>query len=102
MQNEYYIHKLYPLQDKVLRQIETLETSFYLTGDTALSRCYFHHRYSDDLDFFMNASPNFSDQGDRIINHINKLGWNLKVGARSVSYYRLFVTEDDTTLKLIL
>ena len=23
---------------------------FYLTGGTALSRCYYHHRYSEDLD----------------------------------------------------
>lgn len=25
---------------------------FYFTGGTALSACYLHHRYSDDLDFF--------------------------------------------------
>lgn len=25
---------------------------FYLTGGTALSEFYFHHRYSEDLDFF--------------------------------------------------
>jgi len=26
-------------------------TDFFLTGGTALSRGYYHHRYSDDLDF---------------------------------------------------
>jgi hypothetical protein len=26
-------------------------TRFFLTGGTALSRAYYHHRYSDDLDF---------------------------------------------------
>jgi len=29
-------------------------TPFYLTGGTALSRGYFNHRYSDDLDLFVN------------------------------------------------
>ncbi|MDR2095073.1 MAG: nucleotidyl transferase AbiEii/AbiGii toxin family protein [Treponema sp.] len=27
-------------------------THFFLTGGTALSRAYYPHRYSDDLDFF--------------------------------------------------
>ena len=59
MQEHFYLDKLYPLQDIVLRSIEDLETGFYLTGGTAISRAYFHHRYSDDLYFFMNASANF-------------------------------------------
>ena len=33
----------------------------YLTGGTALSRKYFQHRYSDDLDFFTNDEPGFSE-----------------------------------------
>jgi predicted nucleotidyltransferase component of viral defense system len=28
-------------------------TPFFLTGGTALSRYYTHHRYSDGLDFFV-------------------------------------------------
>ncbi len=28
-------------------------TSFYLTGGTALSEYYLHHRLSEDLDFFL-------------------------------------------------
>lgn len=36
-----------------------LHTPFYLTGGTAISRAYFNHRYSDDLDFFVNADENF-------------------------------------------
>ncbi len=30
-----------------------LETPFYLTGGTALSRHYFNHRYSDDIVLFV-------------------------------------------------
>jgi hypothetical protein len=33
---------------------------FYLTGGTALSRGYFNHRYSDDLDLFVNRDKNYS------------------------------------------
>lgn len=36
-----------------------MNTPFYLTGGTALSRCYFKHRYSDDLDFFVNADKEY-------------------------------------------
>lgn len=57
--NSYYTDTLYPLQDKVLKIIDALGTPFYLTGGTALSRCYLHHRYSDDLDFFVNNEPKF-------------------------------------------
>ncbi|MEK6794959.1 MAG: nucleotidyl transferase AbiEii/AbiGii toxin family protein [Spirochaetota bacterium] len=45
-----YENTLYPLQNKVCRLVEESGTPFYLTGGTALSRCYYHHRYSDDLD----------------------------------------------------
>lgn len=53
--SSYYTNTLYPLQDQVLRLLNTADTSFYLTGGTALGRCYFDHRYSDDLDFFVNG-----------------------------------------------
>ena len=52
--NSYYNDSLYPLQDRVLKAIQAAQTPFYLTGGTALSRCYFNHRYSDDLGFFVN------------------------------------------------
>lgn len=42
-------------QNQVLRELfldEWFRRYFYLTGGTALSEYYLHHRYSDDLDFF--------------------------------------------------
>jgi predicted nucleotidyltransferase component of viral defense system len=36
-----------------------IPVGFYLTGGTALSRAYLNHRYSDDLDFFVNAVNDF-------------------------------------------
>ena len=59
---EFYTKLLYPLQDKVLRILETIETKFYLIGGTALSRNYLEHRFSDDLDFFANRILDFNSQ----------------------------------------
>ena len=50
---KYYEESLYPLQNGVLSIIQKSKTPFFLTGGTALSRFYTHHRYSDDLDFFV-------------------------------------------------
>ncbi len=49
--------RLYALQDSVLETVFSTETEFYLTGGTCLSRFYQAKRYSDDLDFFADASP---------------------------------------------
>lgn len=50
---KYYEESLYPLQNGVLSIVQRSKTSFFLTGGTALSRYYAHHRYSDDLDFLI-------------------------------------------------
>lgn len=85
MSESYYRDQLYPLQDKVLYCIDKINTPFYLTGGTALSRCYLDHRYSDDLDFFQNhkgaltAHPLFSkiDSWENILsNKITALSRN--------------------------
>lgn len=56
---EFYTTKLYPIQDGILQMMTQLDTPFYLTGGTALSRFYFNHRFSDDLDFFVNNDEKF-------------------------------------------
>ena len=55
----FYTIKLYPLQNGILEIVTNLNTPFYLSGGTALGRCYFRHRYSDDLDFFVNGDPEY-------------------------------------------
>ncbi|MDE3059130.1 MAG: nucleotidyl transferase AbiEii/AbiGii toxin family protein [Bacteroidota bacterium] len=66
MSETFYLETLYPLQDSVLHVIDSAGSDFYLTGDTALSRCYLQHRYSDDLDFFVNDLPAFQEQALRV------------------------------------
>jgi len=98
MHRDYYNNQLYPLQDKVLAIMAKLDVAFYLTGGTALSRGYFHHRYSDDLDFFLNQSPHFDKYFEIIFNALQVC--SIKLGVKSETYARCFVTENDITLKL--
>ncbi len=55
----FYLTFLYPFQDGIISLLKELDTAFYLTGGTALSRGYFNHRFSDDLDYFVNADPDY-------------------------------------------
>ena len=57
---KYYEENLYPLQNGVLNIVKKSGTPFFLTGGTALSRYYVHHRYSDDLDLFVINDPDYS------------------------------------------
>ena len=57
MPAEYYNNILYPLQNRVFPLFN--DTPFYLTGGTALSRGYYNHRFSDDLDYFVNYHSDF-------------------------------------------
>ena len=50
---------LYEMQDRAIARMNRIEQGFYLTGGTALSRGYYHHRRSEDLDFFVNDAPLF-------------------------------------------
>ena len=52
--------RFYELQDRVLEVVFAVEKEFYLTGGTCLGRFYQAKRYSDDLDFFANASPRYA------------------------------------------
>jgi len=56
------------------------DTDFFLTGGTALSRAYFNHRYSDDLDFFVNNSQTYNEQLDKVFALLQENGfvWSTK------------------------
>ncbi len=58
---------LYTQQDWVLARLNEFAHPFYLSGGTALSRGYYQHRFSDDLDFFVNDSPEFPLWRDRCL-----------------------------------
>lgn len=103
MDKDYYFDKLYPLQDRVLKIINNLDTGFYLTGGTASSRGYLHHRFSDDLDLFVNDDNRFSLWSDRVVHALSGLNdWKLDVLQRDDRFVRLSLSSKDVLLKIEL
>jgi len=100
MPDRYYRDKLYPFQDEVLEIIKTAEVDFYLTGGTALCRCYLMHRYSDDLDFFLNAHSGFKDQSRKIISLFKEKKLSVTISTASDAFVRLFLQREDVLLKI--
>jgi len=95
----FYLKELYPLQDSILNLINTLETNFYLTGGTALSRCYLNHRYSDDLDFFVNDNSSFSEEALRIQEELHN-NFDIEIQRVSERFRRLFIHHKTCNLKI--
>jgi hypothetical protein len=100
MPEDYYRNILYPLQDKILKIVGTLPVEFYLGGGTALSRAYLHHRYSDDLDFFVNGVPNFKLQVNKVIKQFTLSGLQFETSVADEGFARLFIMDGECTLKL--
>lgn len=100
MHDDYYQNILYPLQDKVLKIVAKLPVEFYLTGGTALSRAYLNHRYSDDLDFFLNNSSNFKSQANTVIKALKESGISFETAVADEGYARIFVFDGEHALKL--
>ncbi|MGV8118823.1 MAG: nucleotidyl transferase AbiEii/AbiGii toxin family protein [Candidatus Xenobiia bacterium LiM19] len=92
--NDHY-ERLYSLQDKVLNIISSLKTEFYLTGGTALSRGYLHHRYSDDLDFFIHGEKAFIDNVQALVIQLRTLPYLVEVERMHEAFSRIIVKEDD-------
>lgn len=99
-QEKFYTLKLYPLQDQVLLCLSKLKSKFYLTGGTAISRFMFQHRYSDDLDFFLNNDDQFTKEAERVIGSLTGLHEEVSVTYKSSSFYRAIINAKDASLKL--
>jgi len=69
---DFYREKLYPFQDGILLLVRESKTPFYLTGGTALSRRWFGHRYSDDLDLFVDSDPLYPAHVDTVFALLKK------------------------------
>jgi hypothetical protein len=100
MQKSYYQNILYPLQDKVLKLIGPLPVDFYLTGSTALSRVYLNHRYSDDLDFFVNRSNKFKTQVETVVKNLPHLDLKFEIIQADEEFARIFIYDARCSLKL--
>ena len=103
--SEFYEKNLYPLQNGVLNILSRSGTDFFLTGGTALSRAYYHHRYSDDLDFFINQCQNYDEQLNTVLALLREDGfiWDIKKEyIRSKDFTTIKVGYKDTELLLKL
>ncbi|MBL7086019.1 MAG: nucleotidyl transferase AbiEii/AbiGii toxin family protein [Candidatus Cloacimonetes bacterium] len=101
MDKNFYFNKLYPLQDSFLSVIQKIDQKFYLTGGTVVSRVYLHHRFSDDLDFFVNDIPEFNLWVDRILNAVAKSKeWELDISLREERFARCLIIDKGIELKL--
>ncbi|MGD8210039.1 MAG: nucleotidyl transferase AbiEii/AbiGii toxin family protein [Desulfobacterales bacterium] len=98
MPDKSYYNKLYAFQDEIMNIVQRQEVDFYLTGGTALSRCYLNHRYSDDLDFFINQTPDFKKQAQRVVTAIRQDNINIEIGTASESFLRITVMKDQMHL----
>jgi hypothetical protein len=97
----FYFNSLYPFQDQVLQVINQVETGFYLTGGTAASRGYLNHRFSDDLDFFVNDDDRFNLWVERVIQAlVSQQNWELAISLKETRFARLSITQDDLTMKM--
>jgi len=96
---EYYEKILYPLQDKAIEAFK--DSSFYLTGGTVLSRVYYHHRYSDDIDYFVNYLSNFEKLAEIQVERLSKIFNDVEVEYRGEDFYRIFVSERRLKIELV-
>lgn len=101
MDRNFYLNLLYPFQDQILRVFRSTDTEFHLTGGTALSRGYLNHRFSDDLDFFVNDDPRFGLWADRIVQGLGRSSeWTSQVLQREERYVRMNLIQTQINLKI--
>jgi hypothetical protein len=101
MDSYYYFNQLYPFQDQVLRVVTGTDTEFHLTGGTALSRGYLNHRFSDDMDFFVNDDVRFGLWADRITQALSLSNkWSSLVIQREERFVRMNILQGEINLKI--
>jgi hypothetical protein len=99
--SSFYFDVLYPFQDRVLKIMNGVDSGFYLTGGTASSRGYLNHRFSDDLDFFVNDDHRFGLWVERIIQALTpSTDWSCQILMKEERFARLVLSENEVTLKL--
>ncbi len=99
--SSFYFTTLYPFQDDVLLLVREAGTGFYLTGGTALSRGYLSHRFSDDLDLFVNFDSRFREWSERVVDTFWRTGdWSTDVILREEYFVRAVLTRGELRLKV--
>jgi len=100
MSAEFYLNKLYPLQDEVLKVISGIPSKLYLTGGTALGRIYLQHRYSDNIDLFLNRDKDFETETRKVFDTLKENFTNVETPAQQENFARALVKRNDVSLKI--
>ncbi len=91
-ERKLFCERIYPLQDKILRAIsEDYGSLIFLSGGTALSRFYLHHRLSEDIDLFTKLPEKISSIARRIAFLLEKNGLKVELEYASPSFARLWI-----------
>lgn len=92
---------LYQFQNSFLKKWVTYGLPFYLTGGTALGRFYLNHRYSDDMDFFVNADSDFQKHILFIKNQLQK-EYKIDISKTNVTdeFARFFIEDNEILMKV--
>jgi predicted nucleotidyltransferase component of viral defense system len=97
----HYEQVVYPFQDEIFKLIQS--DMFYLSGGTCLSRFYYQHRYSEDLDFFFDGYKHLHDDFEpsfrQILKRI-KLNFRLELVMNGEYFKRIFVYHEQVPLKM--
>jgi hypothetical protein len=96
--SDLYYSNLYKIQDEVLAVMGSVLSPFYLTGGTALNRFLLNHRFSDDLDFFVNRKADFHNEVDKLVEIFKNRFVNVEVNNRQDSYVRINVNHDPSLI----
>lgn len=99
MPAKYYSNILYPLQDQAILSFK--DSAFYLTGGTTLSRGYYNHRFSDNLDYFLNDDPNFQILAKKQIEKLSDIFTDLKITMSDERFYRIFVSGNRLKIEMV-
>jgi predicted nucleotidyltransferase component of viral defense system len=100
MREDSYLNSLYPLQDRILQLIGAADNSFYLTGGTVLSRAYLNHRFSDDLDFFVNNDETYKEQVEHVFHTLQTANITVERAVVHEAFTRLYIHEESCSLKM--
>jgi hypothetical protein len=94
-----YEGELYPLQDRILAVAATYGTDLVLTGGTGLARCYFAHRYSDDIDLFT-LQPHAGVVGRDFANALRAAGLDVQPVIESSSFMRATISDTHASIQV--
>ena len=98
-ETRFYEEILYPLQDRIFTFVSVYDDKIYLTGGTALSRFFFRHRFSDDLDFFT-TTDDLKLIANDLIARLHDKGYGVNTTNLDIYFARTFIEKDNVQLKI--